>query len=182
MSTNKGDQSDHYTQEYSRIRKLTSRYDIRTQSNEFGLTQDQVAEFKEAFMLFDKDQDGRITEAELGVVMRSLGQRPTETDLRGMVKEVDQDGNGSIEFDEFLLMMARKLKAIDGEEEMHHAFNVFDKNGDGFITFDELKRVMCSIGERLTDEEIEDMIKEADLNGDKKIDYKEFITIISSKK
>lgn len=120
-----------------------------------------------------------------------------------MVKEVDQDGNGSIEFDEFLLMMARKLKATDGEEEMHHAFNVFDKNGDGFITFDELKRVMCSIGERLTDEEIEDMIKEADLNGDKKIDYKgkiltktkkirkkkllkyfvsEFITIITSKK
>lgn len=95
-----------------------------------------------------------------------------ETDLRGMVKEVDQDGNGSIEFNEFLLMMARKLKATDGEEEMHHAFKVFDKNGDGFITFDELKRVMCSIGERLTDEEIEDMIKEADLNNDKKIDYK----------
>lgn len=95
-----------------------------------------------------------------------------ETDLRGMVKEVDQDGNGSIEFNEFLLMMARKLKAADGEEEMYHAFKVFDKNDDGFITFDELKRVMCSIGERLTDEEIEDMIKEADLNGDKKIDYK----------
>lgn len=85
---------------------------------------------------------------------------------------MDKDDNGSIEFDEFLLMMARKLKAADGEEEMHHAFNVFDKNSDGFITFDELKRVMCSIGERLTDEEIEDMIKEADLNGDKKIDYK----------
>jgi calmodulin len=89
-----------------------------------------------------------------------------------MVKEVDQDGNGSIEFNEFILMMARKLKASDGEEEMHHAFKVFDKNGDGFITFDELKRVMNCIGERLTDEEIEDMIKEADLNGDKKIDYK----------
>jgi len=181
MSTKKGD-NDRYTNEYSRIRKLTSRYDIRTQSNEFGLTEEQVAEFKEAFRLFDKDHDGRITEAELGVVMRSLGQKPTETDLRGMVKEVDQDGNGSIEFDEFLLMMARKLKAADGEEEMYHAFKVFDKNDDGFITFDELKRVMCSIGERLTDEEIEDMIKEADLNGDKKIDYKEFISIITSKK
>jgi len=178
----KNNDNDHYKNEYSRIRKLTSRYDIRTQSNEYGLSEDQVAEFKEAFMLFDKDHDGRITEAELGVVMRSLGQKPTETDLRGMVKEVDKDGNGSIEFDEFLLMMARKLRAVDGEEEMHQAFKVFDKNGDGFITFDELKRVMCSIGERLTDEEIEDMIKEADLNGDKKIDYKEFITIISPKK
>ncbi|XP_050539789.1 calmodulin-beta-like [Daktulosphaira vitifoliae] len=182
MSLNQKINNDHYSNEYSRIRKLTSRYDIRTHSNEFGLTEDQVAEFKEAFMLFDKDHDGKITEAELGVVMRSLGQRPTQSDLRGMVNEVDQDGNGSIEFNEFLLMMARKLKVSDGEEEMHHAFNVFDKNGDGFITFDELKRVMFSIGERLTDEEIEDMIKEADLNGDKKIDYNEFITIITSKK
>lgn len=104
--------------------------------------------------------------------IKKLNHCVLEPDLRGMVKEVDQDGNGSIEFDEFLLMMARKLKAADGEEEMHHAFKVFDKNGDGFITFDELKRVMFSIGERLTDEEIEDMIKEADLNGDKKIDYK----------
>ena len=51
-----------------------------------------MAEFKEAFMLFDKDLDGRITATELGIVMRSLGQRPTETELKNMVTMVDQDG------------------------------------------------------------------------------------------
>jgi Ca2+-binding EF-hand superfamily protein len=54
---------------------------------------EQVAEFQEAFSLFDKDGDGRITSVELGVVMRSLGQRPSESELRDMVNEVDADGN-----------------------------------------------------------------------------------------
>jgi Ca2+-binding EF-hand superfamily protein len=59
---------------------------------EYGLSDEQVAEFKEAFMLFDKDLDGRITATELGIVMRSLGQRPTEAELKNMVTMVDQDG------------------------------------------------------------------------------------------
>lgn len=62
---------------------------------EYGLTEEQVAEFKEAFCLFDKDLDGRITEEELGIVMRSLGQRPTESELKNMVTLVDQDGRSS---------------------------------------------------------------------------------------
>jgi calmodulin len=73
-------------------------------------------------MLFDKDEDGTITMAELGVVMRSLGQRPTETELRDMVNEVDQDGNGTIEFNEFLQMMSKKMKGADGEDELKEAF------------------------------------------------------------
>lgn len=56
------------------------------------MTDEQIAEFKEAFALFDKDLDGRITQEELGIVMRSLGQRPTDDELRNMVTLVDQDG------------------------------------------------------------------------------------------
>lgn len=50
------------------------------------------AEFKEAFSLFDKDGDGTITTKELGTVMRSLGQNPTEAELQDMINEVDADG------------------------------------------------------------------------------------------
>ncbi|XP_072376559.1 calmodulin-alpha-like isoform X2 [Diabrotica undecimpunctata] len=149
---------------------------------EYGLSEDQVAEFKEAFMLFDKDEDGTITMAELGVVMRSLGQRPTETELRDMVNEVDQDGNGTIEFNEFLQMMSKKMKDADGEEELKEAFRVFDKNNDGLISSNELRHVMTSLGERLSEEEVNDMIKEADLDGDGQVNYEEFVTILTSKK
>ncbi|KAJ9577040.1 hypothetical protein L9F63_006388, partial [Diploptera punctata] len=149
--------------------------------SEYGLTEDQVAEFKEAFMLFDKDEDGTITMAELGVVMRSLGQRPTETELRDMVNEVDQDGNGTIEFNEFLQMMSKKMKGADGEDELREAFRVFDKNNDGLISSTELRHVMTNLGEKLSDEEVDDMIREADLDGDGMVNYEEFVTILTSK-
>ncbi|XP_030236483.1 calmodulin-like [Gadus morhua] len=90
------------------------------------LTEEQIAEFKEAFSLFDKDGDGTITTKELGTVMHSLGQNPTEAELQDMINEVD--GNGTIEF---LTMRARKMKETDGEEEIREAFRGFDKSGSG---------------------------------------------------
>nr|CAH7744802.1 unnamed protein product [Callosobruchus chinensis] len=140
-------------------------------------------------MLFDKDEDGTITVAELGVVMRSLGQRPTETELRDMVNQVDSDGNGTIEFNEFLQMMSKKMKDADGEEELREAFRyeycirfeVFDKNNDGLISSNELRHVMTSLGERLSEEEVDDMIKEADLDGDGQVNYEEFVTILTAR-
>merc|ERR1711924_211527 len=86
---------------------------------------EQIAEFKEAFSLFDKDGDGTITTKELGTVMRSLGQNPTEAELQDMINEVDADGNGTIDFPEFCTLMARKMKDTDSEEELKEAFRVF---------------------------------------------------------
>merc|ERR1711982_55181 len=102
----------------------------------------------EAFLLFDKDGDGTITTKELGTVMRSLGQNTTEAELADMINEVDADGSGTIDFPEFLNLMARKMKDTDSEE----AFKVFDKDGNGFISAAELRHVMTNLGEKLTDE------------------------------
>ena len=135
------------------------------------LTEEQIAEFKEAFSLFDKDGDGTITTKELGTVMRSLGQNPTEAELQDMINEVDADGNGTIDFPEFLTMMARKMKETDSEEEIREAFRVFDKDGNGFISAAELRHVMTNLGEKLTDEEVDEMIREADIDGDGQVNY-----------
>ncbi|KAG6501683.1 hypothetical protein ZIOFF_041566 [Zingiber officinale] len=145
------------------------------------LTDDQIAEFKEAFSLFDKDGDGCITTKELGTVMRSLGQNPTEAELQDMINEVDADGNGTIDFPEFLNLMARKLKDTDSEEELKEAFRVFDKDQNGFISAAELRHVMTNLGEKLTDEEVDEMIREADVDGDGQINYEEFVKIMMAK-
>jgi len=141
------------------------------------LTEEQIAEFKEAFSLFDKDGDGNITSKELGTVMRSLGQNPTEAELRDMINEVDADGNGTIDFPEFLTMMARKMKDSESEDEIKEAFKVFDKDGNGFISAAELRHVMTNLGEKLTDEEVDEMIREADVDGDGQVNYEEFVKV-----
>ncbi|XP_048440522.1 calmodulin-like protein 11 isoform X2 [Pyrus x bretschneideri] len=103
------------------------------------LSEEQIVEFKEAFCLFDKDGDGCITVDELATVIRSLDQNPTEKELHDMISEVDVDGNGTIEFAEFLSLMANKMKETDAEEELKEAFKVFDKDQNGYISATEGK-------------------------------------------
>ena len=128
------------------------------------LIEEQIAEFKGSFSILDKDGDGAMTTEELGAVMRSLGQNPTEAELQDMINEVDADGNGTIDFLEFLSLMARKMKDTDTEEELVEGFKVFDRDGNGFISAAELRHVMMNLGEKLTDEEVDEMIREADVD------------------
>lgn len=88
------------------------------------LSEDAVAELREAFALFDKDGDGAISTKELGTVMRSLGQNPTEAELSEIIAELDVDGNGTVDFPEFLALMSKKARTTDTEEEIREAFRV----------------------------------------------------------
>lgn len=98
--------------------------------------------------------------------MRSLGQNPTEKSLKQMINEVDADGSGTIDFAEFLTLMARKMRAQDAKSEILEAFKVFDKDGSGKISADELRSIMTDLGEKLSDDEVAEMIREADKDGD----------------
>ncbi|KAM3273876.1 hypothetical protein ACQJBY_043195 [Aegilops geniculata] len=147
------------------------------------LSQEQIQEFREAFKLFDKDGDGTITTKELGTVMRSLGQHPTEGELKDMVEEVDADGSGTIDFNEFLGLVARQMRGdAEAEEELHEAFRVFDKDNNGFISLDELRTVMKNLGEKLSEDELNEMLQEADGDGDGQINYKEFAKVMMAKR
>ena len=80
-------------------------------------------------------------------------------------------GNGTIDFDEFLTLIAKRLQNADPEEEIREAFHVFDKDGNGYISSAELRHVMTNLGEKLTDDEVDEMIREADTDGDGQINY-----------
>ncbi|CAN1285494.1 Calmodulin-2/4 (Fragment) [Linum perenne] len=124
-------------------------------------------------------ETGKITVEELGRAIKSLGLRPSEGELQEMIKEVDWDGNGCIEFDEFVSLMASKLKQRQADHlELREAFRVFDKDQDGFISPSELRDGMLNVGERITDEELGQMVKEADIDGDGLISYDEFVQMM----
>ena len=128
-----------------------------------------------------RNAPGCITTKELGTVMRSLGQNPTEAELQDMIAEVDADGNGTVDFPEFLSLMARRMKDSDSEEELKEAFRVFDKDQNGFISAAELRHVMANLGERLTDAEVDEMVREADVDGDGRINFDEFVKVMMAK-
>ena len=120
--------------------------------------------------------------------MRSLGQNPTEAELKDMISEFDQTGSGTIDFPEFLNRMARKIKA-DGPEKMadteynsvKEGFQSFDKDGDGFICHSDFKMALAKMGEQLTDEEVAEAIGEVDTDGDGRISFEEWaVSMISS--
>ncbi|KAM9294542.1 calmodulin-alpha-like [Gastrophryne carolinensis] len=139
------------------------------------LTEEQIAEFKVAFSLSKKHDDGTITTKELGPVMRSLGQNPTEAELQDMINKVNADGNGTSDFPEFLTIMSRNMKDTDREEEIRDAFRLFDKDGNGYINAAELHLIMTNLGEKLTDEEVDEMIKEADIVGNGQVNYEHLL-------
>eukprot|EP00448_Togula_jolla_P009181 CAMPEP_0170607114 /NCGR_PEP_ID=MMETSP0224-20130122/20879_1 /TAXON_ID=285029 /ORGANISM="Togula jolla, Strain CCCM 725" /LENGTH=154 /DNA_ID=CAMNT_0010932253 /DNA_START=81 /DNA_END=545 /DNA_ORIENTATION=- len=143
------------------------------------LIEEQIDEFKETFELFDHDKDQRLSVKELGTLLSSLGQTHSELELHNMMNEVDADD--FIAFPQFLSLMARKVKDTDTEEELIEAFKVFDRDGDGYISAGELRHSMTNLGEKLTDAEVDEMIKEADTDADGRINYEEFQKMMMAK-
>ncbi len=145
------------------------------------ITDEKLREYKEAFEMFDRDKDGLINAKELGSILKSLGHDCNEIELNSMVDDVDADLDKKINFDEFLMIMNKRSNEIDIEEELMEAFKVFDKDGNGRLEANELRHIMLTLGERLSDEGIEKMINEADTKNLGYIDYKDFVKLMLSK-
>merc|ERR1711906_1108 len=123
-----------------------------------GLTDDQIQEIREAFDLFDTDGSGTIDAKELKVAMRALGLDAKK--------------------DEFRNMMTARMGDRDSREEIIKVFRLFDDDETGKISFKNLKRVAQELGENMTDEELQEMIDEADRDGDGEVNEDEFFRIM----
>lgn len=110
--------------------------------------------------------------------MRALGFEPSKEEIRKLISQIDKDGSGNVEFSEFLAMMTTKMGERDSREEMLKAFRLFDDDESGKISFKNLKRVAMELGESISDEELQEMIDEADRDGDGEVSQEEFIRIM----
>merc|ERR1712072_432914 len=123
------------------------------------LSEQEKAECKEAFDLFDGDGSGAIDAKELYVAIQALGFNPTEEEVDKMVKDIDADGNAQIELDEFYEMMAGKMPEKDGVDEMKKAFKLFDTDGKGKISINDMQRVATEIGEGMSANDLQEVLE-----------------------
>ncbi|CAB4321434.1 unnamed protein product [Prunus armeniaca] len=137
---------------------------------------DNRAEVKRVFQMFDRNGDEKITKKELRDSLENLGIYIPDKDLIQIIEKIDVNGDGFVDIDEFGALYQTIMDERDEEEDMREAFNVFDQNGDGFITVDELRSVLSSLGlkQGRTLEDCKIMIKKVDVDGDGRVNYKEF--------
>ncbi|MFX0071873.1 MAG: EF-hand domain-containing protein [Candidatus Hermodarchaeota archaeon] len=141
---------------------------------------EELHQIREVFKMFDKDGSLSIEISELGNIYRALGRKFKDDELKEMVYEVDLNKDGHISFHEFLNLYKKKVLFNTYEEKLRQAFEICDKDDSGYITLDELKRIMSEVGENLNEKQIRLMLKEADLDGDNRINFEEFIQLMKN--
>lgn len=142
------------------------------------LSSAQLRECQEAFALFDFNGDGSIDTVHLGFILRWLGQNPTELELQNTIYTMHAAGHTSLSFPDFLHIVISEMENLVSEERLIDAFKVFDKKGDGFISTSELRHILTNLGERLSDDEVDLVVKDAIVHEGGQIYYSDFVKVL----
>eukprot|EP00296_Roombia_truncata_P001147 JP436877.1.p1 GENE.JP436877.1~~JP436877.1.p1 ORF type:complete len:158 (-),score=38.05 JP436877.1:98-571(-) len=149
------------------------------------LTEEELQEFRELFDLVDLDKGGSISPEELGSLMETLGLKPSQEELDAMIREIDQDGNGEIDFDEFVQVMSRKVQPTYTAEEVKAAFKVFETPSanlpPGYVKISVLEKALTTYGtEKLSMEEAMDLLSQVDPEHQGSVNYIEYVNMMTS--
>lgn len=137
-------------------------------------SEDQLAEFQEAFQLFDSRGDGKIHVSQIGDALRALGQNPTESDVKKFTHQHKPDERISFEVFLPIYQAISKSRTSDTADDFIEGLRHFDKDGNGFISSAELRHLLTTLGEKLSDEEVETLLAgHEDSQGN--INYEDFV-------
>lgn len=114
-------------------------------------------------------------------MMRSMGQAPSEQQIKEMVAEIDVDGTGEMTFQHFLTMMMRRMQERDSEDDLCEAFRVFDRENTGAMPLAELRHMLCNLGEKLSEDEAAEVLKDVSPDGEGNVKYGDFVRVLMSK-
>ncbi|KAL6911746.1 hypothetical protein ACP4OV_000551 [Aristida adscensionis] len=141
-----------------------------------SLSEEEIAGLKEMFTAMDTDNSGAITYDELKEGLRKYGSTLKDTEIRDLMEAADVDNSGTIDYIEFIAATLH-LNKLEREEHLVAAFSYFDKDGSGYITVDELQQACKE--HNMPDAFLDDVIKEADQDNDGRIDYGEFVAMMT---
>ncbi|KAK7871881.1 hypothetical protein R5R35_006461 [Gryllus longicercus] len=146
------------------------------------LPKEQLELLKKAFDAFDREKSGSISTDMVGEILRML-EHPVDDDiLRDIIQEVDADGSGQLEFEEFCDLAGRFLIEEDTEamqEELREAFRLYDKEGNGYISTNVLREILRELDDKVTNEDLDMMIEEIDSDGSGTVDFDEFMEVMT---
>jgi len=143
--------------------------------------------FREAFNLFDKDQDSFINVTEFHSALRTMGTYMSIEEVTALVEANDDDGNGLLDFGEFVSMLTgssvggKAGEAIQQISDLRESFTMYDTDGDGVLSTDEIHQALKKVGLILTYEQVEAMVGLADQDGNGTLDFSEFVSMMSMK-
>ncbi|VDI56412.1 myosin light chain 6 [Mytilus galloprovincialis] len=142
-----------------------------------ALTEDQIADIQETFNLFDQRGDGKIAAAQLGDVLRALGQNPTEHEVKKCGYNNNPDSRISFEVFLPILHTVSKNRDCATYEDFVEGLRMFDKEQNGYISSAELRHVLTCLGDRLSDDDVDQLLQgQEDAQGN--INYEEFIKMV----
>ncbi|KAG6460706.1 hypothetical protein O3G_MSEX012147 [Manduca sexta] len=152
--------------EISEVRDFKLPSEFKEAQAKFVLTSEQENDLREAFNLLDYTGEGKINAEDFRVAIKALGYEPTKEELQKMINAVDKGDTGKLSFENFETAIMRKVIAQDSDGDIMKSFRLFDMDDSGFINFENLKHVTTILGVHLSDEEIEEMIDDADKDFD----------------
>ncbi|XP_066979230.1 troponin C, isotype gamma-like isoform X4 [Macrobrachium rosenbergii] len=147
-----------------------------------GLEPDQIEGLRKAFDAFDIEKKGSINTNTIATILRMMGVRVSDKNLQEIISEVDEDGSGELEFEEFCALAAKFLIEEDEESlkaELKEAFRIYDKKGDGYITTSVLREILKELDNKLTEADLDGIIEEVDEDGSGTLDFDEFMEMMT---
>mmetsp|Transcript_23704 Transcript_23704/g.32360 ORF Transcript_23704/g.32360 Transcript_23704/m.32360 type:complete len:148 (-) Transcript_23704:169-612(-) len=139
------------------------------------ISEQQIADFKEAFSYYDRDHDGKIPTSDLGIVMRSLGKCVTERQLREASKNFD---SGLIDFAEFVVLMQTIPNIVDTTDQIIECFEAFDRKKTGYVSVEQLRDILMNLGEELSGPEVDNLIERYCTQEEGKIPYEPLARVL----
>ncbi|XP_026168047.1 calmodulin-like protein 4 [Mastacembelus armatus] len=143
------------------------------------LTQDQIQEFRECFCLYDRQRKGKIEAQDLITVMRCLGSNPTPSEVQRHLLSHNIGRSGELDFSTFLSIMHQQLLQEAPEKEILDAMRMADKEQKGFILASELRAKLTGLGEKLSDQEVDELLKEAGVGLDGLVHCEQFAKAVA---